>query len=451
MKDWSTGTGRMPRAAVSEPPLADTHSARTACAVPGTPLDLAKAGIDACVHCGFCLQACPTYLSLQDENDSPRGRILLMRAVVEGSLAPDDPSVREHIDRCLGCRGCETACPSGVPYGHLLEATRATIARDQPFVARLVLWVFGHEWALRPALAAARMLRATRIPAVLGRLPGKLGLAMSMLDSTRSEVKRAPYEPRGSAARGSAAILRGCVMEGLFTETNRATERVLAVNDWSVVDAPGQRCCGALHAHAGDLESARALARANDDAFERSGAETIAVNAAGCGAMMKEYAQLLADDPAYAARAAALSARVRDVTELLAVAGPATGGALPLTVTYDAPCHLQHAQRVVAPPLAVLRSIPALTLVPLVESDQCCGAAGIYNLVKPEISEAVLEPKLAHIARTGAALVATGNPGCLMQIGAGLARSRSAARTVHPVDLLDASYAAGQSPARKRE
>ena len=440
----------MPRAASGEPPLGHTHSARTACAVPGTPLDMAKAGIDACVHCGFCLQACPTYLALADENDSPRGRILLMRAVVEGSLAPDDPSVREHIDRCLGCRGCETACPSGVPYGHLLEATRATIATDLPLVARLVLLVFRHEWALRPALAAAKLLRATRIPALLGRLPGRLGFAMAMVDSTRAPVKRAAYEPRGSGARGSAAVLLGCVMEGLFAETNRATERVLAVNDWRIVDAPGQRCCGALHAHAGDLEGARALARANVDAFEKSGAETIAVNAAGCGAMMKEYAQLLADDPAYAERAAAMSARVRDVSELLAVAGPATGGALPLTVTYDAPCHLQHAQRVVAPPLAVLKSIPGMTLVPLVESDQCCGAAGIYNLVEPEVSSAVLEPKLAHIARTGAAFVATGNPGCLMQIGAGLARARSATRTVHPVDLLDASYAERGGSTRER-
>jgi len=451
MKDWSTGTGRMPQAAVGEPPLAHTHSARTACAVPGTPLDLAKAGIDACVHCGFCLQACPTYLALSDENDSPRGRILLMRSVVDGSLAPDDPTVREHIDRCLGCRGCETACPSGVPYGHLLEATRATISGKHPLVARLVLWVFAHEWALRPALAGAKLLRAMRIPALLGKLPGRLGFAMAMLDSTRPAVSRGRYEPRGSGARGTASILRGCVMEGLFEETNRATERVLVANDWRMVDAAGQRCCGALHAHAGDLEGARALARANIDAFERSGAETIAVNAAGCGAMMKEYGQLLADDPAYAARAAAVSARVRDVSELLAVAGPAKGGALPLRVTYDAPCHLQHAQRVVSPPLAVLKSIPALEVVPLVESDQCCGAAGIYNLVKPEVSAAVLEPKLAHIARTGAGMVATGNPGCLMQIGAGLARARSAARAVHPVDLLDASYAAREKAARKRE
>ena len=427
---------------VTTGPLSPHHAATAACAIPGTPLDLAKAGIDACVHCGFCLQACPTYLTLADENDSPRGRILLMRALVEGALAPDDPSVRTHIDRCLGCRGCETACPSGVPYGHLLEATRATIAGRHPLVARTVLRAFRHQWMLRPMLAAGRLLRATGLTKLLAKLPGSLGFAMAMLESTRPGLTRGSYDARGDGARGTAAVLLGCVMEGLFSGTNRATERVLAVNGWRIADAPGQQCCGALHAHAGDLDAARDLARANIRAFEASGAETIAVNAAGCGAMMKEYAVLLAHDPEYAERAARISARVRDVSELLALAGPARGGELPLTITYDAPCHLQHAQRVTAQPIAVLGAIPGLTLVPLVDSDQCCGAAGIYNLVEPDVSGAVLEPKLANIERTGARHVATGNPGCLMQIGAGLRRAGSAATAIHPVDLLDASYAA---------
>jgi glycolate oxidase iron-sulfur subunit len=218
------------------------------------------------------------------------------------------------------------------------------------------------------------------------------------------------------------------------------------VKGWNVVATPGQQCCGALHAHSGNLDAARDLARANIRAFEASGAETIAVNAAGCGAMMKEYGMLLSADAKYAERAAAISARVRDISELLALAGPQRGAALPATITYDAPCHLQHAQRITAQPLAVLAAIPGLRLVPLVDSDQCCGAAGIYNLVEPAVSGAVLEPKLAHIARTGADFVATGNPGCLMQIGAGLRRAGSAARTVHPVDLLDASYAARTAP-----
>jgi glycolate oxidase iron-sulfur subunit len=231
-------------------------------------------------------------------------------------------------------------------------------------------------------------------------------------------------------------------MEGLFRNTNRATERVLTVNGYAMVAAPGQQCCGALHAHAGDLDNARKLARRNIAAFEKSGAEFIAVNAAGCGAIMKEYGHLLQDDPEWGARAKQTGSRVRDVSELLAAAGPRAGGRLPVRVTYDAPCHLQHAQRVTQQPLSVLAAIPGLELVPLHDSDQCCGSAGIYNLIEPDTSDAVLEPKLANIKATGAPFVATGNPGCLMQIGAGLIQEEINARSIHPVDLLDASYAA---------
>ena len=431
---------------------ADESIARPMCALPGSPLSAMQAGIDTCVHCGFCLPACPTYVTLEDENDSPRGRILLMRSLLEGTLAPDDASVVEHLDRCLGCRGCETACPSGVPYGRLLEAARATLAESQrrPLVARIVLAVFGRRPLLRVALAASRVLRATRIPALLAGLPGRAGFAMAMLDATRPAMPpaaRAPVAPGDGGARGTVAVLEGCVMDGLLGATNDATRRTLARNGYALVEAPGQRCCGALHAHAGDLDAARRLARANIAAFERAGADAIAVNAAGCGAMMKEYGHLLHDDPRWAARAAAVAARVRDVSELLADAGPAPGGDLPLTVTYDAPCHLLHAQRVVAPPLAVLGAIPGLRLVPLADADMCCGAAGIYNLVEPETSDAVLRPKLANIERTGADWVATGNPGCLMQIGAGLRRAGMRARVVHPVELLDASYAAADAAA----
>jgi glycolate oxidase iron-sulfur subunit len=237
-------------------------------------------------------------------------------------------------------------------------------------------------------------------------------------------------------------------MEGLYAATNRATERVLAANGYDVRATNGQRCCGALHAHAGDAAAARDLARHNIEAFERAGADFIAVNAAGCGAMLKEYHLLLEDDPAWSDRARVLAARVRDVSELLAARGPRPGAPLPLTVTYDAPCHLLHAQRVAAPPLAVLAAIPELELVPLTDSEQCCGSAGIYNLVQPDVSLAVLQPKLGNIRATGARFVATGNPGCLMQIGAGLARTGSAVRVVHPVDLLDASYAAESHPRR---
>ena len=415
-----------------------------ACAIPGTPLANARDGIDACIHCGFCLPACPTYLTLEDENDSPRGRIVLMKAVVEGTLALDDADVRTHIDQCLGCRACETACPSGVPYGHLLEATRDTLTdvKPNPPIARLILFVFARRSLLRLAMLGGRIARATRMSWLLSRLPGRLGFSMAMLESTRSPLKRKKYEARGDDARGTAALLTGCVMEGLYADTNRATERTLTVNGYRMTSAPGQRCCGALHAHAGDAETARKLARANVAAFEKSGADYIVANAAGCGAMMKEYGALLVDDKEWHGRAEAVAARVRDVSELLADAGPRPGGEVAVTVTYDAPCHLMHAQRIVAAPLAVLGAVPGLTRVPLEGSEHCCGSAGIYNLIEPDVSDRVLAPKLANIAATSAPLVVTGNPGCLMQIGAGLRQARMGARVAHPVDVLDASYAA---------
>jgi glycolate oxidase iron-sulfur subunit len=414
------------------------------CALPGTPLAAALPGINACVHCGFCLQACPTYLNLEDENDSPRGRIFLMRSLLEGTVTPDDPSVHRHIDQCLGCRACEPVCPSGVPYGQLLEATRATLkeSRPIPHIARLILFVFARPLLLVPAMFMSRILAATPIPTLFSGLKGRLGFAMAMLASTGRSIERSRYTPVASGDRGRVATLRGCVMEGLFRNTNRATERVLTVNGYEMVPAPGQQCCGALHAHAGDLDNARKLARRNIAAFEKSGAEFIAVNAAGCGAIMKEYGHLLQDDPDWSERAKQTGSRVRDVSELLATAGPRVGGRLPVRVTYDAPCHLLHAQRVSQPPLSVLAAIPGLELIPLHDADQCCGSAGIYNLIEPDTSDAVLEPKLANIRAAGAPFVATGNPGCLMQIGAGLIQEEINARAIHPVDLLDASYAA---------
>ncbi len=443
------------------------------CALPGTPLALASKGLDACVHCGFCLQACPTYVNLEDENDSPRGRLVLMRRMLEGDIPLDDPTTALHIDRCLGCRACETACPSGVPYGDLLEATRATMApaRVMPFVARAVLAVFKQPLLLRTALLGSRAFRATRLPHLLAKmLPARLAFPMAMIASTtpadipgRAAVGRAAVgrTARGRTARGRAAhasanvtpvapkassvgtatCLTGCVMSGLFSHVNDATERVLARNGFELRETRAQGCCGALHAHAGDLESARALARINIAAFEQSATDVIAVNSAGCGAMLKQYGHLLHDDAVWAERAARVSARTRDASELLATVGPMPGTAsVALRVTHDPPCHQMHAQRVVAPPLAVLRAVPGLVLIPLEDADQCCGSAGIYNLVEPDTSDAVLAPKLARIAESGADWVATGNPGCMMQIGAGLLRSGSRARVVHPIELLDASY-----------
>jgi len=416
-------------------------------AIAGTPLESAASGLDLCVHCGFCLQACPTYLVLEDENDSPRGRLMLMRGAVEGDLAVDDPALTTHIDRCLGCRACETACPSGVPYGHLLEATRATIATKRPIglVENILLAVMASPLLRAVMFGPARLLRALRLTSVLARLPGRFGFAFAMLESTRPTLS-ARREPKlRGEPRGTVATLDGCVMDGLFANANRATRSVLARNGYRPVAAIGQGCCGALHAHAGDEHRAKELARRNIAAFERSGADFIAVNAAGCGAKMKEYGNLLRDDAEWASRAATLSARVRDVSELLATAGPEPGGRLPLRVTYDAPCHLHHAQRVAIAPLEILRAIPGVELVPLADAERCCGGAGIYNLVEPETSAQVLDPKLSNIKATGAALVATGNPGCHMQIGAGLIRSGSRVRCIHPVELLDRSYA--QEPA----
>ncbi|MFN8571617.1 MAG: heterodisulfide reductase-related iron-sulfur binding cluster [Gemmatimonadaceae bacterium] len=412
--------------------------------IQASPLGKSAAGLDRCVHCGFCLQACPTYLVLEDENDSPRGRLLLMRGVLEGELPIEDPSVRTHLDRCLGCRGCESACPSGVPYGQLLEAVRETMVQHKPLpvVARAMLAVFARPRVLAFVLAGARMLRLTGLATALSKIPGRLGFASAMLASTSTTVNR-DYVASGDGSRGVTGVLEGCVMKGLFAETNRATSRVLTVNGYDVRPVPGQLCCGALHAHAGDADTARKLARANIAAFERAGVEFVAVNASGCGAAMKEYGHLLHDDPAWKERARDFAARVRDVSELLAAAGPVTGGPIDVgVVTYDPPCHLLHAQRVVAAPVAVLRAIPNLTIVPLVEEETCCGSAGIYNLVQPDVSNAVLERKLANIQATGAHVVATGNPGCLMQIGAGLQRQERSAVARHPVDLLDASYAA---------
>jgi len=409
------------------------------------PDDAMRSGLDACVHCGFCLPACPTYLALDDENDSPRGRLVLMRALLDGRIAGDDPDVTRHLDQCLGCRGCETACPSGVPYGHILEGTRERqrTTAPLPLLARVVLAVFARDWLLRIGLWKARVVRALGLAHLAARIaPRALRMPAAMLASTARDATPA-YTPTGTGSRGRTALLTGCVMEGLLPSLNRSTERVLLQNDYALVPAPGQGCCGALHAHAGDTATARDLARRNIAAFEASGAEFVAMNSAGCGAMCREYGALLADDSTWAARAAAFSTKVRDVSELLVQAGPkpTPPTANQTAVAWDAPCHLQHAQRIVDPPLRVLHAVGDVRLVPLQDSAQCCGSAGIYGLVQPDVAQRVLEPKLVRIHESGARIVATANPGCLMQIGAGLLVEGSAVLARHPVELLDAAYA----------
>ncbi len=390
--------------------------------------------LDPCVHCGFCLPACPTYLATGDESDSPRGRILLMRALERRELPATDPAVQEHLGLCLGCRGCEPVCPAGVGYGRGLEAARERLAAETgiPLRARLLLSVFRRQWRWRPLLTAARWLRSTRIPKLLaGR--GTVGFGMGMLAASEgqrgegAEGQTAPPQHRRAAlpARRTAALFRGCVMDTLFTHVHAATRRTLEANGYQVIEITGQTCCGALHEHAGAAAAARALLAANAAAFADR-ADVIVVNSAGCGAFLR----------------GALSDTVRDVTELLAEAGPREGAPFPCEVAYDPPCHLEHAQGVRTAPLDVLSAIPGLRVTRLPGAERCCGSAGLYGLLHREMSRAVLDDKIATIAaaKPRPTLVATGNPGCLMQIGAGLLAQRLPIGVVHPVELLDASY-----------
>jgi glycolate oxidase iron-sulfur subunit len=394
------------------------------------------AGLDACVHCGFCLQACPTFLATGDEADSPRGRIELMRALERGDLAATDAALALHIDRCLGCRACEPVCPSGVQYGHGLETARERItdARGVPWLARAALWALTTPGVSQLVYRFARLLRGTGIPRLLAGW-GRLRFAMGMLAATGAERwndgKRERKASRSivPSVHRSVLLFRGCVMQGLFRHVHDATVRTLSVNGYEVREVAGQGCCGALHAHAGLGDAARELARANMAAFGE-GDEPIVVNSAGCGAFMREYG-------------GSFSARVHDVTELLAAnGGPVPGGPLDLQVAYDPPCHLLHAQRISQPPGRLFAAIPLLHLVTVSGANDCCGSAGLFTLVEPEMSRAVLQPKLEALSAVAPQVVATGNPGCAMQIGAGLAARGIRAQVRHPVELLDASYRA---------
>lgn len=394
------------------------------------------AGLDACVHCGFCLQACPTFLATGDESDSPRGRIELMRAFERGDLVATDPALAYHLDRCLGCRACEPVCPSGVPYGHALETARERIAeqRGVPWLARAALWTLTAPEISGVVYWFARLFRATGIPRLLAGW-GRLRFAMGMLAATRAERwndgKRERKASRSivPSVHRTALLFRGCVMQGLFRHVHDATIRTLGVNGYRVDEVSGQGCCGALHAHAGLGDEARELARANVEAFG-DGDEPIVVNSAGCGAMLKEYG-------------GRFSARVRDVTELLAAnGGPVAGGPLDVQVAYDPPCHLLHAQRIAQPPERLFAAIPLLRLATVAGANDCCGSAGLFTLVEPEMSRTVLRPKLDALSAVAPRVVATGNPGCAMQIGAGLAARGVRAQVRHPVELLDDSYRA---------
>jgi glycolate oxidase iron-sulfur subunit len=402
--------------------------------------------LDPCVHCGFCLPACPTYLVTGDEGHSPRGRIVLMRALERNEMEASDGALLDHLDACLGCRGCEPACPSGVGYGRGLEAAREHLfaLRGLSPTARAVLEIFRHEGLWRTVFTLARAFRATRLPSLLaGKGPFRFGLGML---ASSAEVKertewwqrpaRAEKTSPPSPSSQTVALFRGCVMDTLFHHVHAATRRTLEANGYRVIEVSGQVCCGALHEHAGDRENARALAMANLTALAGQ-ADFLVVNSAGCGALLKDYGHLLGTS-----EARAFAASVRDISELLAERGPRPGAPLDVEVAYDAPCHLQHAQRVHEAPLAVLRAIPGLRLRLLPGSDRCCGSAGIYSILRPRMARMVLDAKIASVesATPRPDLIVTGNPGCIMQIGAGLRAAQLPIRVAHPVELLDLSY-----------
>jgi glycolate oxidase iron-sulfur subunit len=410
--------------------------------------------IKTCIHCGFCLPTCPTFAVLGVEMDSPRGRIRLMKTVWEHRLGADSPGLEDHISKCLDCRACETACPSGVEYGKLVEGARSQIvvARARSPIERLIRtaafeWLLPHRRVLGAfatlSIAAKRLgmgslMRATRV-GVAGRLADLLDLLPDRATATR----RLATPPRGDR-RGRVAMLEGCVMGSVFGETNAATARVLARNGVEVVATVDQTCCGALHAHAGERDLARDLARRNIAAFEQTAADAVIVNAAGCGAAMKEYGWLLKDDPKWSGRASAFAAKVKDATEFLGNLGISERpGPLHARVTWDDPCHLLHGQKIREQPRALLAAIPGLEVVPLEEADWCCGSAGTYNVTQPDLARSILERKIANIVRTGADTVVTANPGCLMQIQSGLRNADHKVRVVHLLDLLDEAYANG--------
>ncbi len=430
-----------------------------------------------CIHCGLCLPACPTYQQVGNENDSPRGRIYLMRSVAEGRLDVQAPAFARHIDLCLGCRACETACPAGVKYGYLLEHARETINHEgkknsggfQKWMLNLALrHIFPYPNRLKSVFAVSRLMRDNGLmkwayaSGLVRKVSKKADFALSLLMTT------APTRRDGAIAGQSVgeakaptqhltpstkhlkpvSVFTGCVMEGLFKHANDATKRVLTVNNCQNIEVAKQVCCGALHAHSGDLETARKLARQNIDAFERfltsdhnpTNPATIIINAAGCGALLKEYGDLLKDDPAYAERAVNFSRHVKDATEYLAADEIRPGAEIKEAVTMDAPCHLYHAQRVMTAPQKVLTSIPGVEYRQLEGMQDCCGGAGIYNLSEPEMSEGILSDKIEKVKATGAKVLVTANPGCHMQLGAGARMFNADCQVVHVVELLDESY-----------
>jgi glycolate oxidase iron-sulfur subunit len=402
--------------------------------------------MDKCVHCGFCLSTCPSYLLLGQEMDSPRGRIYLMRAGTQSRVTMSE-AVVAHFDSCLGCMACETACPSGVRYAPLIEETRAAIehhhqrSRADRLFRRLLFWTLPYPARLRllsMPLALVRLLR--RFPRLLSLLPARIGNLITLAPDPRPGGTIPARTSATGARRARVGLVTGCVQRVFFGDVNAATARLLAAEGCEVV-APPQGCCGALALHAGRDEDARQFARDLIRAFDDPTLDAVVINAAGCGSTMKGYGELLRHDPVWAARARAFSARVRDVSEILANLRPvrAVKHALNLRVAYHDACHLAHAQGIRREPRELIESIPGVTLVPLADSEICCGSAGIFNLVEPGMASELGRRKASRIAEAGPDVVVTSNPGCMLQIGAHARAAGQPARILHIVELLDAS------------
>jgi len=410
--------------------------------------------LDRCVHCGLCLNACPTYRELRVEMDSPRGRIYQMAQVAAGAAIT--PSYIEHIELCLACRGCETACPSGVKYGRLVEAARAEIesSTHRPWLlgrlrslvfrrllpSRLNLGIVGAIFYLYQASGLQRLTR------MLGFLPRRMREIESLAPEIETPFFFAYYGktlPADGPRRYRVAFLAGCIANISFARLNEATVRVLQKNGCEVSIPEAQCCCGALHVHAGLAGEARKLARCNIDALLDSGYDAIITNASGCGSVLKEYGELLERDPSYAAKAQRFSALVKDVNEFLAsIELNPDLHALPITVTYQDSCHLAHGQKIRSAPRKLLHSVPGLQLKEMPLSDLCCGSAGIYNIVHTGMAMALLKKKMDSVNATGAQVIATANPGCMLQLRAGVRKFGRGQRVAHVIEILDDAYRA---------
>lgn len=414
----------------------------------------------ACVHCGMCLSTCPTYRITGQEASSPRGRLWLMKAVSDGRLSLLDEEFGEQMYQCLNCRACEAVCPSGVQYGPLVEASRSQLEqhRKRPLVERVLRstvmsWPFGDVKRMQAGVQVLRAYQRLCVSALLRKSGVLRFFRLENLERMLPPLKEAPMRPGREAwtpknANGKAHVFSGCVMSSVFPDVNRATGRVLAHNGYATDVPVAQQCCGAIYSHTGLLDDARDLARKNIDAFGKAGDGPIVVNAAGCGSALKEYSHLLKDDPAYAERAKAFSARVKDVNEVLAEKPlvPPTRR-VEGSVTYQEPCHLAHAQRITAQPRALLKQVPGLELVEMKESSLCCGSAGIYNITRPKMANELGDRKAQHVVASGADQVLTSNPGCHMQLRTSLIRNGSEMPVRHIVEILDEAYG-GKSSGR---